>query len=140
MKRKTLTMVLCLLTCLSLVGVGFASWVISSGDTEKLTGNIQVDTVTDHRFTFGEAALGEEDIIYFGMNDNTEIPGAWLTNTEVKKENLTGDDIRTGMIAVVSIKHPEPDFKGQTKTKVSNRNARTALTILQINFPTALIS
>ena len=89
MKRKTLTMVLCLLTCLSLVGVGFASWVISSGDTDTLTGNIQVDTVTDHRFTFGEAALGTEDIIYFGMNDNTEISGAWLTNTEAKKENLT---------------------------------------------------
>lgn len=45
----------------------------------------------------------------------------------VKKENLTGDDIRTGMMAIVSIKHPEPDFKGQTKTKVSNRNARTAV-------------
>ena len=45
----------------------------------------------------------------------------------VKKENLTGDDIRTGIVGIVSIKHPEPDFKGQTKTKVSNRNARTAV-------------
>lgn len=49
MKRKTMTMMLCLLTVLSLVGVGFASWIINDGDEEVRNGNIVVDTVSDER-------------------------------------------------------------------------------------------
>src|SRR5699024_6466646 len=39
---------------------------------------------------------------------------------------LSGDDVREGLTAVVSIKHPNPQFEGQTKTKLSNSDARTA--------------
>ncbi|MGX7149793.1 DNA topoisomerase (ATP-hydrolyzing) subunit B [Enterococcus ureasiticus] len=40
-------------------------------------------------------------------------------------ENLTGEDVREGLTAVISIKHPEPQFEGQTKTKLGNSEVRT---------------
>ncbi|KMK52851.1 DNA gyrase subunit B [Fructobacillus sp. EFB-N1] len=41
-------------------------------------------------------------------------------------ESLTGEDVREGMTAIVSIKHPDPQFEGQTKTKLGNSDARQA--------------
>ena len=42
-----------------------------------------------------------------------------------KDENLTGDDVREGLTAVLSIKLAEPQFEGQTKTKLGNTEAKT---------------
>ena len=42
-----------------------------------------------------------------------------------KDDNLTGDDIREGLTAVISIKLGEPQFEGQTKTKLGNTEAKT---------------
>lgn len=42
-------------------------------------------------------------------------------------DNLSGEDIREGMTAVVSVKHPDPQFEGQTKTKLGNSDTRTAV-------------
>lgn len=42
-----------------------------------------------------------------------------------KDDNLTGDDVREGLTAVLSIKLTEPQFEGQTKTKLGNTEART---------------
>ena len=39
--------------------------------------------------------------------------------------NLTGEDVREGLTAIVSIKHPDPQFEGQTKTKLGNSEVRT---------------
>jgi len=41
------------------------------------------------------------------------------------ESNLTGEDVREGLTAIVSIKHPDPQFEGQTKTKLGNTEART---------------
>ncbi|WP_373717879.1 DNA topoisomerase (ATP-hydrolyzing) subunit B [Jeotgalibaca porci] len=41
------------------------------------------------------------------------------------EENLTGEDVREGLTLVLSIKHPNPQFEGQTKTKLGNSEART---------------
>ena len=77
MKRKTLTLVLCLLTVLSVVGVGFASWIITDGDKAIESGNIIVDTVSDQRLVLTVTQPTEMDINFTGpaspVND-----GKWL--------------------------------------------------------------
>ncbi len=44
---------------------------------------------------------------------------------EDKKEKLTGEDVRAGLVAVLSMKVPEPEFVGQTKDKLGNTEVRT---------------
>ena len=44
-----------------------------------------------------------------------------------KDENFDGKDVRNGLVAIVSIKHPDPQFEGQTKTKLGNTDAKTAV-------------
>ena len=41
------------------------------------------------------------------------------------EENLSGEDVREGITAIISIKHPEPQFEGQTKTKLGNSEMST---------------
>lgn len=41
-------------------------------------------------------------------------------------ESLTGEDVREGMTAIVSIKHPDPQFEGQDQDKLGNSDARQA--------------
>ncbi|WP_050613530.1 DNA topoisomerase (ATP-hydrolyzing) subunit B [Bacillus testis] len=39
--------------------------------------------------------------------------------------NLSGEDVREGLTGIISVKHPDPQFEGQTKTKLGNTEART---------------
>lgn len=50
-----------------------------------------------------------------------------LGTLKEKDANFTGADIRNGMTAVISIKHPDPRFEGQTKTKLDNQDASKAV-------------
>lgn len=91
MKRKTLTLTLSILACLALIGVGFASWIISADTSATAQGSFIVDTVTDKSYKVEGVWLGNQSKITFGapttMN-NTE--KTWLTNDSTdKKENLT---------------------------------------------------
>lgn len=57
----------------------------------------------------------------------TRVVNNYATKNKIIKENeekLIGEDIREGMVAVVSIKHSEPQFEGQTKTKLGNTEVR----------------
>jgi len=58
----------------------------------------------------------------------TSVVNRWATEKKIFKPNdekLTGDDIREGLAAIVSIKMAEPQFEGQTKTKLGNSEAKS---------------
>lgn len=50
-----------------------------------------------------------------------------LSILKEKDENFDGKDIRNGLVAIISIKHPDPQFEGQTKTKLGNTDAKSAV-------------
>lgn len=58
----------------------------------------------------------------------TRVVNDYARKKQLFKENdpnLTGEDVREGLTAIISIKHPDPQFEGQTKTKLANAEART---------------
>ena len=100
MKRKTLTLTLSILACLALIGVGFASWIISADTSATDEGSFIVDTVTDNRLVAtgrwitinGEEVTsdGNSSIVSFGAPAKMENASAWLTNdSNGEAEKLT---------------------------------------------------
>lgn len=90
MKRKTLTLTLSILACLALIGVGFASWIISANAADKAKGSFIVDTVTDKTYKVEGAWLNSQSKITFGAPATMNAENPWLTNnSEGKTENLT---------------------------------------------------
>ena len=58
----------------------------------------------------------------------TRVINDYARRQKLMKENeekLSGEDVREGLTAVISIKHPDPQFEGQTKTELGNSEART---------------
>ncbi len=93
MKRKTMTMMLCLLCTLALVSVGFASWVISTSTTVQQEGNIVVETVSDKRVNVKVEFLSSSannQIIFGRPKDYVEKTSDWLINDKSgNEENFT---------------------------------------------------
>lgn len=94
MKRRTKVVALAtsLLVGVSMIGVGFATWVISKDMTETVTGNVTAETVQDEALTendFKVTPKTEGTDIHFGKPATTSIENAWLTNADGKVENLT---------------------------------------------------
>lgn len=96
---------------------------------------IEVEAVIQYVNEFHENVLGFCNNIY-NSEGGTHLTGFKTTFTTVmnqyarelgilkeKDANFTGADIRNGMTAIVSIKHPDPRFEGQTKTKLDNPDA-----------------
>ena len=96
---------------------------------------IGVEVAFQYTNEFHENILGFCNNIY-NAEGGTHITGFKTTFTTVinsyarelgilkeKDANFTGTDVRNGMTAVISIKHPDPRFEGQTKTKLDNQDA-----------------
>ena len=99
---------------------------------------IEVEAAIQYVNEFHENVLGFCNNIY-PAEGGTHLPGVKPTFTSVmnqyarelgilkeKDANFTGADIRNGMTAIISIKHPDPRFEGQTKTKLDNPDASRA--------------
>ena len=91
MKKKSLAGILSLLICIALIGVGFASWVITAGDTETATGNVTVETVEDKRLSITTTWEDEKSTIVFGQaTDTTGVANSWLkASDDIQKEVLS---------------------------------------------------
>lgn len=90
MKRKTLTLTLSILACLALIGVGFASWIISANTSTTAQGSFIVDTVADKTYVVSGEWLENKSSIIFGAPATMNAQNPWLTNnSEGKTENLT---------------------------------------------------
>ena len=100
---------------------------------------IEVEAAFQYVNEFHENVLGFCNNIY-NAEGGTHLTGFKTTFTTVmnqyarelgilkeKDANFTGADIRNGMTAIISIKHPDPRFEGQTKTKLDNPDAAKAV-------------
>lgn len=106
---------------------------------DKMIDNMQVEIAMQYTDAYNESVLS------FANNINTHHGGTHLTGfrngiTRVLNEyarknnilkdsdaNLSGDDVREGLTAIVSVKMPNPEFEGQTKEKLGNQEAMTAV-------------
>ena len=109
--------------------------IFFSGESEGISVEVAFQYVNE----FHENVLGFCNNIY-NSEGGTHLTGFKTQFTNVintyarelnilkeKDANFTGADVRNGMTAVVSIKHPDPRFEGQTKTKLDNQDAAKAV-------------
>ena len=98
MKKKSLATLLSGFLTVSLTGVGFASWVITGGDSEDVNGTVNVETVSDQRVQIRECTsteletITDEDfVIQFGHKADNSIQNPWFQSvgSDVVEEDLT---------------------------------------------------
>ena len=88
---------------------------------DSYTGNIYSFANNIHTYEGGTHESGFKTALTRVINDYARKSGLIKENDT----NLSGEDVREGLIAIVSIKHPDPQFEGQTKTKLGNSEVRT---------------
>ncbi|CAM4276477.1 DNA topoisomerase (ATP-hydrolyzing) subunit B [Weissella hellenica] len=91
--------------------------------TDDFHSNLLSFTNNIHTYEGGTHETGFKSALTRVIND-------YARKNKILKENddtLSGDDVREGLTAIVSVKHPDPQFEGQTKTKLGNSDARTAV-------------
>src|SRR5690606_15590385 len=74
-----------------------------------------------HTYEGGTHDVGYKTALTRVINDYARRSNIFKDNDS----NLSGEDVREGLTAIISIKHPDPQFEGQTKTKLGNSEART---------------
>ena len=74
-----------------------------------------------HTYEGGAHESGFKTALTRAINDYARKNGL----IKESETNLTGEDVREGLVAIISIKHPNPQFEGQTKTKLGNSEVRT---------------
>jgi DNA gyrase subunit B len=87
---------------------------------EGYTSNIYSFANNIHTYEGGTHESGFKTALTRVINDYARKNGIFKEN----EQNLTGEDVREGLTAIISIKHPDPQFEGQTKTKLGNSEAR----------------
>ncbi|MBD1379868.1 DNA topoisomerase (ATP-hydrolyzing) subunit B [Metabacillus arenae] len=88
---------------------------------DSYTSNIYSFANNIHTYEGGTHEAGFKTALTRVINDYARKNGVFKENDQ----NLTGEDVREGLTAIISIKHPDPQFEGQTKTKLGNSEART---------------
>ena len=88
---------------------------------DSYTGNIYSFANNIHTYEGGTHEFGFKTALTRVINDYARKNGLLKENDQ----NLSGEDVREGIVAIVSIKHPDPQFEGQTKTKLGNSEVRT---------------
>ncbi|MEH6941255.1 DNA topoisomerase (ATP-hydrolyzing) subunit B [Bacillus sp. JJ722] len=88
---------------------------------DSYTSNIYSFANNIHTYEGGTHEAGFKSALTRVINDYARKQGM----IKESDANLSGDDVREGLTGIISVKHPDPQFEGQTKTKLGNSEART---------------
>lgn len=93
---------------------------------DSYTSNLYSFANNIHTYEGGTHESGFKSALTRSINDYAR------KNNIIKdsESELTGDDVREGLTAIISVKHPSPQFEGQTKTKLGNSDARGVVNTL----------
>ncbi|WP_416839750.1 DNA topoisomerase (ATP-hydrolyzing) subunit B [Haloferax sp. DFSO52] len=89
--------------------------------TDELQGSVHAFANNINTREGGTHLTGFKTALTRVVNDYANSEGML---SDLDGENLRGEDVREGLTAVISIKHPDPQFEGQTKTKLGNSEVR----------------
>ncbi|WP_102275783.1 DNA topoisomerase (ATP-hydrolyzing) subunit B [Cytobacillus massiliigabonensis] len=93
---------------------------VSMQYNDGFTGNIHSFANNINTYEGGTHEVGFKTALTRVINDYARKNGIFKENDA----NLSGEDVREGLTAIISIKHPDPQFEGQTKTKLGNSEVR----------------